>query len=652
MEEKGQHGPWRRILAILVSSLVVLGALIAVRGPDPVGPASAELVGSWLLTGPALWTPLTLSGASTQAVFAMAGARGWQNAHVAVAWLAVLCWFLALPDKSWRGLGPLVPALLAVVLSGSESGWGGFGLALLTLSCWRVLTRERSDRVLVCTLPVAAWFAVWFSPAAVFLVAASVIEIIGRLPRRTTVLCAVLCVVSVQLTPWGLGVWPEANKFLFWSPQPELTAPAIIALLCGLAVLALAAGHAWRHDEQGLVLAPALLLSGAACGQNNLLWPALLWLIPCWPAAIAQWRNIGFNFRWWMQAGAIFGAGSLVFWASLGATPRWYALAMTNAAVHPSLTRDALPAKGRVYVNPRGLALARLAGELPEGAQEALPPNLGREPSLWRSQDRKTRYAAVWLLGDTSDYAPLARHLGESPDWRLQAVDATGLVFVRAPRSGEFATEPAQQTARESMWGGANRSGYLAGCALACLAADALPEAAELAAAAVKHSDLSAPAAAARARVLISVGDVRGALEQSAKAIDLDPSLPLAWEVRTEALLHAGLADDAYAASKRAVSLAPGNAGILWLAARAANAARALQSEAEILEGLIALTKGRGADAGFYELYLGQSYAKQGLARPALRALESAAKAPGLTDEQRAELQREIGRVRESAEHN
>jgi GNAT superfamily N-acetyltransferase len=106
--------------------------------------------------------------------------------------------------------------------------------------------------------------------------------------------------------------------------------------------------------------------------------------------------------------------------------------------------------------------------------------------------------------------------------------------------------------------------------------------------------------------------------------------------------------NDSYAASQRAAELAPGDAAALWLAAHAANAAHAYQAEAEILEQLVALTEGRGGDAGFYNLYLGQSYAKQGLARPALRALEKAAEAPGLTDEQRRELEQEIAQIRSS----
>ncbi len=645
MEKADPRSNWRRLLAFVFASLLVLGALVALRGPDAIGRASAETSGGWLLSGPAAWNPLTLLGAVTQSLFAIAGPRAWQNAHVAIAWLAVLCWFRSLSSESWRGLGPLVPALLAVVLAPVESGLTGFGLAVLVLSAWDTATNRRPAKIIALTLPLAAWLAVWFSPGALLVVAAVVVESWSRLPRKTALTGALATLLATQVTPHGLGVWSEAWLFAFWSPQAALSAPAILALLFALAILGFAVGGACRTGARGEVLAPALLFVGALAGQTAYLWPAALWLTPCWSAAIAQWRHIGFRFRWWMQAAAILTGAGLVAWQSMASMPRWYALAMTDATVRPTLTRDKLPADGPIYLNPLGMAVARLAGPLPEGAGTATDPRLGREPSLWRAEDRAKRYGAVWLLGDKSDYAPLARHLGESPDWRLEAVDATGVLFVRALREDIFATEPAQQTARE-MWGGANRSGFLSGAALSCLAANALPEAGELSASAVRNSDLSAPAAASRARVLVSMGDVRGALEQSERATKLDPSLPLAWETRSEALLHAGMTDDAYAAAQHAAALAPGDLGTLWLAARAANAARAFQTEAELLERLIALTSARGGDPGFYHLYLGQSYAKQGLTRPALREFAAAAAAPGLTDAQRRELEEEMERIR------
>ncbi len=645
MEKADSRSNWRRLAAMVFASLVVLGALVMLRGPDAIGHASAEAAGGWLLSGPSAWDPLTLFGAVTQSLLATAGPRAWQNAHVIIAWLAVVCWFRSLSSESWRGLGPLVPALLAVVLSQTESGLAGFGLAVLVLSFWDTATNGRPPKIIAFTLPLAAWLAVWLSPGALLVVAAALLESWSRLPRKLAAWGALATVAATQVTPRGFGVWSEANIFTFWSPQAALSLPAILALLLVLTILAFAAGGAWRTATRGPVLAPALLLLGALPGQTAYLWAAALWLIPCWSAAVGQWRHIGFRFRWWMQATAILIAAGLAAWQSLESMPRWYALAMTDSVVRPTLTRDKLPNDGKIYLNPRGMALARLSGPLPAGAGTTADPRLAREPSLWRAEDRQTRYDAVWVLGDKSDYAPLARHLGESPDWRLEAVDATGVLFVRAPRNEVFATEPAQQAARE-MWGGANRSGFLSAAALSSLAAGALPEAGELSASAVRNSDLSAPAAAARARVLVSLGDVRGAIEQSERATQLDPTLPLAWETRSEALLHAGLTDDAYAAAQRAAALAPGDLGTLWLAARAANAARAFQTEAELLERLIALTTARGGDAGFYHLYLGQSYAKQGLARPALREFAAAAAAPGLTNAQRRELEEEMERIR------
>jgi hypothetical protein len=362
-------------------------------------------------------------------------------------------------------------------------------------------------------------------------------------------------------------------------------------------------------------------------------------------------RSLGIKVRWWAATALLVTAGLLALWSGSLRMNDWYNLAMLRETAQPTLTRDALPAEGPVYINPQGLALARFSGPLPPRASEGETLRLAREPKLWRAQDRQARYGAVWLLGEKSDYAPLARHLGESPDWRLAAIDATGLLFVRGRSTGEFATEPAQQMARGFV-GAANRSRFLAGAALACLAAQSLPEAGELSRTSVRKSDLASASAAARALVLLSLGQIDGALEQSARAIVLTPASSPAWQARAETLLHAGRADDAYAAAQRAAELAPGDEGALWLAARAANAANAFQSEAEILERLVALTEGRGADTGFYQLYLGQSYAKQGLARPALRALEKAAAAPGLSEEQRSELQEEIARVRESAGRN
>jgi tetratricopeptide (TPR) repeat protein len=369
-------------------------------------------------------------------------------------------------------------------------------------------------------------------------------------------------------------------------------------------------------------------------------------MIPCWPVAREHVQRFGFRIRWWLQTAVLTVAAALVLVAARDGLPRWYDLAMTDAVVQPTLTREALPVDGPVYLNPSGLALARFGGALPPRHSENEASNLGREPSLWRAADRGARYRAVWLLGDKSDYAPLARHLGESPDWRLAAADATGLLFLREPRAEEFATEPVQDFAASQMTGGASRSTFLGGAALACLAANAIPEAGELSALAVRRSDLSSRAAAARALVLVSLGQPREAVAESERAIKLDPASATAWQVRAETLLHAGLADDAYAAAERAVDLAPGDAGALWLAARSANAARALQTEATLLEELIALTAARGGDAAFYHLYLGQSYARQGLARPALRSLQIAAEAPGLTAEQRRELEDEIATLR------
>lgn len=640
---------WKRAISFAFTALVALGALVAVRGPDAVGTAAAETVGAWELSGPALWHPLAAFSAIAQPAYWAAGPRGWQNAHVIIAWVTLLCWFVRLPDRAWRGLAPLVPALFAVVLSQSSAGLAGFGLAVLVLSITRMASAGEDPRAPIATIVGGAWLATWLSPGAMPVIMAALIDSARRLGRRRFVLVVFLTLVASMLTPRGVSVWSDAWIFVRWSPQAELSADGVIALLASLAALALAWRALARDGNAGAAMAPALLFLCAVHGQTAFLWPAALFMIPCWDHAKEQVRRTGLDVRWWMQAALLLCAGILATVAAMRALPRWYSLAMSDAVIVPTLTREAIAA-GPVYINPLGRPLARFGG--PPPAEEAIgkdEPRLGREPSLWREQDRRARYGTVWLLGEKSDYAPLARHLGESADWRLVAADATGVVFTRDTRTGEFATEPARQIARK-MWGGANKSGFLAGSSLACLAAGALPEADELSKAAVNSSDHSASAAAARALVLSSVGELRDAIAMSALAVKLDPSLPQAWEARAQALMQAGKTDDAYACGRRLLELAPGDAGALWLAARAANAARAYQSEAEILESLVALTEGRGGDASFYNLYLGQSYAKQGLGRPALRAFEKAAAAPGLSAKQRDEIRDEIERVRAAAE--
>jgi hypothetical protein len=638
---------WRRLIALFVASLLALTVLVATRGPDRIGAATAETAGGWMLSGPSLWHTLAPLGAMAETLFLMAGPRGWQNAHVIIAWLALVCWLLGLPPRSWRGLLPVIPAVLAAVLASPLSGFSGFGAAVLVLSLWRVTSVTGHAAMAPLSFPVAAWLAAWLSPGAVLVLPPFLVETSPRVSGRKLAAAAAAALVAVNLTPRGASVWPDAMVFLLWTPQAAPDAPAVIAILAGMTALAFAARASWHSGQNGRALAPLWLLLCASWGQTAFLWVASLTLIPCWPAAKEQLARWGVRIRWWTQAALVAGSIALAAWPCVTSVPGWYDLVMTSAAVQPTLTRDALPADAPVFINTGGLATARMSGKLPSGFLP--PPTLepfGREPGLWRAADRRHRYQAVWLLGDKSDFAPLARHLGESKDWRLEAVDATGMLFIRKPEAPEFATEPAQQFAR-ALTGAVNKSGFLSAAALSCLAAGAVPEAGELSATAVKRSDRSSSTAATRALVLISLGLVRPALDESLRAVRLNPNSAEAWRVRTEALLHAGMADDAYAAARRAADLDPGDPGTLWLFARAANAARAFQTESEVLERLIALTVGRHGDAGFYQFYLGQAYAKQGLLRPALTALETAAAAPGLTDDQRREIRDEIRQLQD-----
>ncbi len=650
MESNGSKGErWRRALAFCVSALVVLAALVALRGPDAIGLQTAEAVGTWRVADNAVWHPLAPFGALAGFPFILwgLGMRGWQNTHVIVAWVTALCWLWPLAAKNWRGLLPLAPALLAVALGDAQSGLAPFGFAVLLMSAWRMLDL-RDARNAWISLPATTWFAAWFSPGILPVAAALGLDHSSRAKPLRTTAAVLLTAAVVNLTPRGASVWQDAWTFLAWSPQPALDAMSVVALLASLLVAVLCLLMRLRTGPIGLVAGALLLFLAASGGQTGYLWPAGMMMIPCWALADESVRVSGFRPRWYMRLAVLLTAGCLVAAAAAAVLPRWYDLAMASPMVRPTLTRDALPKQRLIYLNPAGRPIARFGGSLtPRVVDGDGSRLLTREPSLWRAHDRRMHHQAVWLLGDAADYEPLARHLGASPDWRLAAVDATGLIFVRAPREEAFATEPAQQFAREQ-GAAANRSNFLSSAALSCLAAGAAPEAAELSRLAVRQSRESTLTAATRARALVAAGDMRGALDESARAIKLDPRSARAWEVRTEALMRAGRADEARAAAKRASELAPGDAGMLWLAARTANAVRAYQDESEILERLVSMTQGRGGDAGFYQLYLGLSYARQGLARPALRALKEAVTAPGLSEKQKAEIAAQIANIEAS----
>lgn len=641
---KGEH--WKRALAFGVSALAVLAALVALRGPDTIGLQTAEAVGAWRVTGNTVWHPLAPFGALAGFPFILwgLGMRGWQNAHVIVAWVTAICWLWPLAAKNWRGLLPLAPALLAAALGDIHSGLAPFGMAVLLVSAWRMIDL-RDARNAWISFPATMWLAAWFSPGILPVAAALGLDLSSRTTPLRTTAAVILAAVAVNLTPRGTSVWHDAWTFLAWSPQPALDTMSVIALLASLLVAFLCLLMRLRTGPLGPVAGALLLFLAASGGQTGYLWPAALMMIPCWAMADESVRTSGFRSRWYVRLAILIAAGCLVAAAAAGVLPRWYDLAMASPMVRPTLTRDALPKQGPIYVNPSGRPIARFGGSLTprvvDGDGSRLLP---REPSLWRAHDRAIHHQAVWLLGDPADYTPLARHLGASPDWRLAAVDATGLIFLRAPREEAFATEPAQQFAREQ-GAAANRSNFLSAAALSCLAAGAVPEADELSRLAVRQSRESTLTAVTRARALVAAGDMRAALDESARAIELDPRSARAWEVRAQALLRSGRTDEASAAATRAAALAPGDAGVLWLAARTANAERAYQNESEILERLVSLTQGRGGDAGFYRLYLGLSYARQGLARPALRALREAADAPGLSEKQKAEISEQIATI-------
>lgn len=297
-----------------------------------------------------------------------------------------------------------------------------------------------------------------------------------------------------------------------------------------------------------------------------------------------------------------------------------------------------------LFINP---SLQIATGE-PEAAAADLSEaaTACRTPSEWRKLDRSRRFDGVVLAGSLTEFQPLLAHLAESPDFRVALVNHWGVLFTRqrptpyAPPTPESVGIDAPET----------RPGILSQTAV-FLDAVGLRRDASAYMDAAREAAPEDPTVCARAGALaLARGRHREAIEQSDAALKIDPNHAAALEVKATALAAVGAANLAWQTAERLRSVAsPDDMHVLYLHARLANAASAYTREQDSLERLVKLAESRGLPDGDYRVYLGQCYARQGLARPALEQLERAADSPGLSEDQRADIATAIETVRKHA---
>lgn len=311
-------------------------------------------------------------------------------------------------------------------------------------------------------------------------------------------------------------------------------------------------------------------------------------------------------------------------------------LAASVAAVPP----------GALFANPSTLvSLLLFAPEATPGITPRDAAALSLHPPAWRQAQRTAGWTHVVLGGPVGEFRPLLEHLLTSPDWRLAAVTNFGYRFVREKGAPVASLDP-ETTARE---GDRETAIYLAQIAerydairrpadaLACL-----DRALELAPDDVTVLSHAATFHAGRKRW-------QEALEASGRALASDPHAVHPKLVRSLALLETGRVQEAQNLCDEVLAEAPNDLYTLFLHARICRTLNDYAQEAATLERLIALSEKAGLSTFNYRIFLGQAYARQGLAEPALKNYRAVLKQGGMRPEQAKEIEDAITTIEESA---
>ncbi len=632
------------VVLICTAALVFLQAL---HWPD------AQLVvaaGQFLAAPTALagwWTPGGAFNAVAAWLLQTGGVAAWRAASILVPLAAALL-FLAPLLRRTRGLALLGSTVLAgFMLTGSMGGFTAWGCAVLMTACWWNSTHARPPASLAL-LPLLAWLTGWLSPGGPLLAAAAAASQFRRRHLPAWLGAVAASGAALTFTPRGPALWMDAWVFLARSPQASAGLWASGAAVLLAVILGAVATTLGRRGPWHLLLPPLLLLLAAlAWGNTALWWPAALFTLPAVAATAGVWSARRQTRLVLWSAGTSAAALAMLVHTITAQTLILRSWTMEARLVLPTRSLQDLPAEG-VFTNLSGPALTAAGGRVLQpvvtGQEMA---RAARDPSHWRSLDRRHRFGAVWLGGPTAEFAPLANHLAESPDWRIAAVDAVGMLFLREPE--ESWTEDQVLEDAGELESAKEKSLFLAAAARQLLAAGRNEEALHIARQAVDENPDIAEARAALSLAALACGLRQPALEASADAVALRPDLPATWQARLEVLLAAGLAAEAYETSLHLEAMDPGSTGSLWLAVRAANEAKAYSREVELLERLVSALEARGQPTGFYRIFLGQARSRLGQPRQAMEEFDQALASPDLSPRQQAELAAEVAELRRHA---
>jgi tetratricopeptide (TPR) repeat protein len=289
----------------------------------------------------------------------------------------------------------------------------------------------------------------------------------------------------------------------------------------------------------------------------------------------------------------------------------------------------------KVFANRSALThLLLLAPNLARNVSPADSLSLSTNAAQWREGLRRAKWNTVVLAGPLPEYRPLLDHLIGSPDWHLATITNQGFLFLQGsgfpirPLDATFRLDTAQDTAV-----------YLAQIS-ACYdalrrTADArtsLERALELAPDSITVLSHGATFAAAHKRW-------QDAIDYSERALAEDRRLVHPKLIQALAFLETGEAIKAQEVVDQALLQAPNDPYTLFLSARIRRSLKDYVKEAESLEKVVAITQNAGIPTANYRIYLGQAYARQSLAGPALQNYRAALNSGQLDSKQVEEVE-------------
>ena len=419
-----------------------------------------------------------------------------------------------------------------------------------------------------------------------------------------------------------------------------IIAAIVVAATCGLL------RSYWMFGE----LPPQGVLVSAAQGQGMDAW--------LWKAGGASLLQTGQALKvgLWGFAMAL---GVLLI---VGAAARWWRCAVVALTIAILLWLSCLPfIRGWKFRNERIadlslIAPVELAGKAGKFRKEEvftnadgaalLPlyaPNIARgdstedfglvgNPKAWREALRKSKWKAVLLTGPATNFRPLLDHLVTSPDWTLAEINNHGYLFLRGSEA------PAAALEVKSFRRGNDRETaiYLGQVAMYYDAIHRNTEARECIEQALKLAPGNALVLSYAATYMAAHKRWQDAMDYAQKALQADPKFLQAKVVKAMALLELGQAGKARREVEDVLNEAPSDFYTLFIFARICRAENDFTHEAEALEHIVELCKKTGLPAGNYQLYLGQAYARLGMAKPALLNYRAALES-GLLDQKQTD---------------